>query len=232
MEGGLFQNAFWHPDGESLFAVEASGIQVRNPDDLTETYLIFAAPNRATGIGFTYSVWSPDGGSIASSTSDGQIYIWDAQNENILRVFTEHTSRVQKLAWSASLDLIASGDDSGTILIWNPTTGEIVAQLTGHTGAIRDLDWRADGQQIASAGADNTLRTWEWPSGEMQIVEGDSSIWSVAYSPDGSQLAYGGELSNPQEIAAQIKITAVATASPTPTETAAAAPTATVTLNP
>lgn len=212
--------------------MEATGIDIRNATNFGEVYRTFVAPKRLENSFFTYSVWSPDGNIIASSTDNGEIYIWDAQNENILRVFTEHTSRVQKLAWSASLDLIASGDDSGKVLVWNPITGEIVAQLTGHTGAIRDLDWRADGQQLASAGADNTLRTWEWPSGEMQIVESDSSIWSVAYSPDGSQLAYGGELSNPQEIAAQIKITAVATASPTPTETAAAAPTATVTLNP
>ncbi|MEP6988544.1 MAG: hypothetical protein ABI970_23275, partial [Chloroflexota bacterium] len=70
---------------------------------------------------------------------------------------------------------------------------------------------------LASTAADNTVRTWAWPSGEVHVVENNQSVWSLAYSPDGSQLAYGGDISDPQDIAAQIRVTSSIISTPTPT---------------
>jgi hypothetical protein len=58
----------------------------------------------------------------------------------------------------------------------------------------------------------------------MQVVDNQRSIWSVAYSPDGSQLAYGGELADLQDIAAQITIIPAVTLTATPALTPTAAP--------
>ncbi|MBA3874745.1 MAG: hypothetical protein H0X30_36920, partial [Anaerolineae bacterium] len=166
-----FQQAFWNPNGTRILDVLAQRVQIRNATKLSKVSSGFIAPGRLEDKLFTYSVWSPDGSSVAVSATDGKIYIWNATDKNILRVFDAHSAPVRRLAWSSALNLIASGDDSGKILIWNPTSGEVAAELEGHTGAIRDIDWRVDGQQLASTAADNTVRTWAWPSGEVHVVE-------------------------------------------------------------
>ncbi len=202
----VFQHASWSPKASTFLDVYSEGVDIRNAIHGGESEQIFTSSDQSENKFFTDSVWSSDGSSIASSLTDGTIYVWDTTNTNILQTFSTHTAAVRRLVWNWDLNLIASGDDSGKILIWNPSTGEIAAELKGHTGAIRDLDWRADGQELVSAGADNTVRRWAWPSGEMQLVESDQSIWSVAYSPDGSQLAYGGELSDEKDIVSHITI--------------------------
>ena len=213
----IFQHAFWNPNGTGLLDVLAQGLQFRKATDLSKVSSGFIAPGRLENKLFTYSAWSPDGSSVAVSATDGKIYIWDVANKTILRVFDAHSAPVRRLAWSSALNLIASGDDSGKIIIWNPTSGEIAAELDGHTGAIRDIDWRVDGQQLASTAADNTVRTWTWPSGEANVVENNQSIWSVAYSPDGNQLAYGGDISDSRNVVAQIMVTSSIVATSTPT---------------
>lgn len=223
----VFQHAFWSPDGLALLDVRSTGVDIRNPTNLAESYRALIAPGRLENKFFTYSVWSPDDNSVASSTSDGKIYVWDAATKNVLIIFSAHTAPVQRLVWNTALNLIASGDDSGEILVWNPSTGTTVSELDGHAGAIRDLDWRSDGQQLVSASDDNTVRTWAWPSGQMNMVENGQSVWSVAYSPDGSQLAYAGDVTDPQNIAAQIVVTSSISSTPTATFTPTATDTPT-----
>ncbi len=130
--------------------------------------------------------------------------------------------------WLSIMVIIAIGGLGVPVLAFVQNDVAIISELDGHSGAIRDLDWRADGQQLASAGADNSVRTWAWPSGEMQIVENDQSIWSLAYSPDGSQLAYGGELSDPQDIVSHIIIRSTMSATATPPLATSYAPTPTL----
>jgi WD40 repeat protein len=206
-----FQHAYWNPDGTKFLDVIKPAIQITSGSDVSKNYGGLVAPKRLDNIFFTDSIWSPDGKRIASSSDDGTIYIWDVNNEDILQTFEAHTAAVQHLVWNASNNLIASGDDSGTILVWNPDTGETVAELKGHTDAVRDLDWRSDGQQLASTGADNTLRIWDWPSSQMQIVKDGESVWSLAYSPDGGQLAYGGEFTDASDVGIQIMDTPIET---------------------
>jgi hypothetical protein len=169
---------------------------------------------------FLYSVWVGED-RAATSAVDGRIYVW--QGLDILRVFEGHTTPVRRLVWNAATNLIASGDDSGRVLVWNPDTADVVQELTGHTGPILDIDWRPDGEQIATASQDGTLRVWDWPSGSTQIVDTANVFSAVAYSPDGSQLAYGGEVIDPNNV--QIDIVPVSelvpTPSPTPTPTPA-----------
>ena len=68
------------------------------------------------------------------------------------------------------------------------------------TGAILDLDWRPDGTQLVSTSLDNTMRVWNWPSGEGSIVMSDQVVSALAYSPDGSELAYAGEIADLDDI--------------------------------
>jgi WD40 repeat protein len=201
-----FNDSTWHPTLDILLMTEVLGARIYDPlKRTTPSALIHSRlpanfPREAATV---TSIWSPDATSAATSTTQGSIFIWDITQEvaaTVQTTFSAHTASVQRLVWNAETNLIASGDDSGKIWVWNPATGQPVLELSGHVGAILALDWRSDGQQLISSGVDGTVRVWDWPSGAMQVVASGNIVSAIAYSPDGSELAYAGEVTDPDAI--------------------------------
>ena len=235
-EGLLLNAVTWHPEENRLLLTGWRTIYVYDPLS-RDTFGGFTSRSLPS-ISFpedwrmSNSIWSPDGERAASSTTFGDIYVWNTSApEGVLEsVFEGHSAVVDNMVWNPITNMIASGDANGTIYVWNPTTGEQVTQLVGHTDAILDIDWRADGQQIVSTSLDNTMRIWDYPSGAMQIVQSGQLISALAYSPDGTELAYGGEVTNPNDI--DVVIVPVESLEPTPTPTSTPSLTPTLTYTP
>ncbi|MBL8819675.1 MAG: protein kinase [Planctomyces sp.] len=62
--------------------------------------------------------------------------------------------------------------------------------LHGHSGQITAIAAHPNGQLFCSAGTDRTLRQWDLRTGkQMAVLESPHLITSLAYSPDGLQLA-------------------------------------------
>jgi WD40 repeat protein len=63
--------------------------------------------------------------------------------------------------------------------------------LHGHTAPVHGLAYNLDGSRLASVSEDRTLRFWEASTGKAigEAVALSEKAWSVAYSPDGRQLA-------------------------------------------
>ena len=56
------------------------------------------------------------------------------------------------------------------------------------------MDWRPDSDILASVGLDGTLRIWDASTGQqMHAIDVGSKLYTVDISPDGEQIAYGGE---------------------------------------
>jgi WD40 repeat protein len=222
-----YHSFVWHPNGNSALLTLSIGVGAMDYNLIDGVRGTSFDERNSPGLvlPFLYSIWSPNGDYAASSTADGKIYVW--QSGQVQQIFSQHTGSVRRFVWNPATNLIASGDDSGRILVWNPLTGESVMELYGHTGAILDIDWRADGQQIVSTSMDNTMRVWEFPSGEMTIVESGALISAVAYNPDGTELAYGGEIAhgdNPTIEIISVPSLIIPTPTPTPIPTATATP--------
>lgn len=154
--------------------------------------------------------WAPDGASLALVTAD-DIEIWNADTGSMRLSYTGHDNwGARAVAWSPDSKRLASSADDLTVQVWDSTTG-----ATYFTTPVRQIvygvAWSPDGTCIVSAndgtllsiGSDNQV-TEEGKGPSAQIFDAvtghevlqynghKSIVKTVAWSPDGKQIATGG----------------------------------------
>ncbi len=145
--------------------------------------------------GVTGIAISRDGKVLASSGSDGHIYLWNLRTAKLLTTLTGHSGPVHTIAISTDGQLLVSGSDDQTIKLWHVRTGEFIRTLAGHTGAVRAIAISPDRHLLVSGSQDGTVRIWNLSSGKLLYVldEHAAPIWAVALSADGRMILSGGE---------------------------------------
>jgi WD40 repeat protein len=195
----------WSPDGSKIARSSSSGaIHIWN--SVTGQLLLNFVSRQVSQI-----AWSADGSklALAAGATIETVNINTGQLEE--RLFG-HSQQVIAVAWGADSNLVASGSLDDTLRTWNTTTGQTQNTFTGHTGFVTAIAWNLSENLLASSSEDGTSRIWNVTSGQqVQLVQGTGAIYSVSWSPDGSEIAYGGE-SGTVQIAA-------AAGGPTPTPT-------------
>ena len=105
--------------------------------------------------------FSPDGQTIASTSSDKSVMLWDTATGQHRGTLKGHTARVDSVAFSPDgRRLVSSGDDQ-TIRLWDVASRQDLLRLRGHPGLVRSVAFSGDGRQIASASDDGTVIIWE-----------------------------------------------------------------------
>ncbi len=99
------------------------------------------------------------------------------------------------LAWSPDGQRLATTADKPKSTdphawIW-AAGGTRIATLTGSSAPIRCVAWSPDNQRLASATADGTVRLWDPVGRLLRVLPGTDSVFSLAWSPDGTILATG-----------------------------------------
>lgn len=106
--------------------------------------------------------------------------------------------------------ILATGELRNTIYLWDLVEGVRKKTLSGHKGGLNCLAFSPDGKTLASGGEGEFIRgedgnfrrdngvfhVWDAVKGKQKhrfSGENMFDIWSVAFSPDGSLLAGGGE---------------------------------------
>jgi hypothetical protein len=176
----------WNSDGSKLASFDYGG-QVSVWEPTTGNILLSISSSY-----IQHGDWSPDSTKLAVGAGTG-IEFWDANTGTFLGGVSGHNGEVQFVDWGSN-DHIASASLDGTVRIWDAATGQLLQTLTGHTAGVegvRTAVWSPDSTRIASAGGDGSVRIWDVATGQaLQIVQTNSGISSVTFSPYGGRLAY------------------------------------------
>ena len=94
--------------------------------------------------------------------------------------------------------MAAIGTPEFKIRILNVSTGWGSFLKGRHKAGIRTLAYNADGTLLASGSADQTVKIWHSRNSKLvkSISVKDTAVQSVAFSPDGKYLVFGGTLEN------------------------------------
>ena len=146
--------------------------------------------------GYIWSVaFSPDGTRLATASADSTVKLWSLASRRELKTLTGHTAFVDTVAFSHDGKLLASGGADNVTRIWDAESGRQLSVMPGggdNGGIVRGAAFSPDDHRLATVNSASTeVKIWNVFSGrEVSTFHGHTgSVFAVAYSPDGSQVA-------------------------------------------
>ena len=135
--------------------------------------------------------YSPDGKLLAIASGIG-VWLYDVATRREIALLTEHTSVVDRLAFSPDGRTFASGSKDGTILLWGYRSANGSASV--QTKLTVDREWLSglnlafspDGKTLAS-GTGYAIQFWDIVTGEQKAAIPSFSKF-LSFSPDGATL--------------------------------------------
>lgn len=137
-------------------------------------------------------VFSPDGKTLVSGSSDRTIKFWSVKTGRQLRSLNSRSGRLSSVTFSPDGETLASGGEESPINLWDVKTGRFIKALASHAGPVWAVSFSLDGRRLASA-VDKTIKLWDVEAGRLIKSFKGHAVWveSVAFSPDGETLASG-----------------------------------------
>ena len=139
---------------------------------------------------------SPDGKFLAGRDIVGRnkIELWQTDPGAPLFTLEDHASPVTAYAFSPDSKIFATGGEDSTIILSEVKTGKRLAYLMGYTKkSIRAFAFSADSKTLASASG-NKILLWDVNTRkQLNNFDAVKDIAALAFSPDGTMLASGGE---------------------------------------
>jgi WD40 repeat protein len=152
---------------------------------------------------------------LVSGGYDGKLVWWDTERKQKLRTTDAHAKWVRRVVTSPDGNVVASVADDMVAKLWDAADGQLVRELKGHAektpqhfgSMLYAVAFSADGKHLATGDKVGHVVVWETETGK-KVAELDAPVmytWdvkqrlhsiggirSLAFSPDGKQLAVGG----------------------------------------
>ncbi len=193
----------WSPGGKRL--VTASHTQVTFFQ--TQTGTVLARPAQQHTALITDLAWtSHDQMQVVSGGNDKRAIVWDTTNYQAQTIFTNHTTSLEAVTWSADGTTVASASQGGVVRVWHAATGQELHGLYLDNTAMNAAMFAPTGMLLAVGGNDGEVRLWNGLVCQQQgngqfglqcmdtprrLPVSTNGIRSLAWSPNGHFLAVG-----------------------------------------
>ncbi|BAZ18044.1 WD-repeat protein [Calothrix sp. NIES-4071] len=138
--------------------------------------------------------YSPDGKTLASTSSDKTIKLWNTETGKAIQTIKGHTSSIINVSYSPNAKIIASASTDKTVKLWdirNIKAVKTIVTLKGHTGAVFGVSFSPDGKTLASTSTDKTVKLWDIQTGReiITLIGHNDAVFGACFSPDGKTIA-------------------------------------------
>ncbi|MBD2677209.1 CHAT domain-containing protein [Nostoc paludosum FACHB-159] len=133
----------------------------------------------------TNIVFSPDDKTIASSSNDKTVKLWNLDGKLLHTL--QHQEGVTNVVFSPDGKTIASGSWDKTVKLWN-LDGKLLHTLQ-HQEGVTNVVFSPDGNTIASSSWDKTVKLWNLDGKLLHTLQHQEGVTNVVFSPDGNTIA-------------------------------------------